>query len=100
MSARNPGEIQKGYGILDLSGTLVEINKKYSIDFFVKNVLGQHFRDEIFPIGAPVAPGGYLQILDKYASEGSASHCATTSSNRARHDFPSSFAHGENALIG
>jgi len=65
--SQDPGEIQKGYGILDLSGTLVEINKKYSIDFFVKNVLGQHFVDEIFPIGSPVAPGGYLQILDKYA---------------------------------
>jgi iron complex outermembrane receptor protein len=65
--SQDPGTIQKGYGILDLSGSLVEINKKYSIDFFVKNVLGQHFVDAIAPIGSPVAPGGYLQILDKYA---------------------------------
>ncbi len=65
--SQDPGAIQKGYGILDLSGSLVEINKKYSIDFFVKNVLGQHFVDAIAPIGSPLAPGGYLQILDKYS---------------------------------
>jgi iron complex outermembrane receptor protein len=65
--SQDPGARQKGYGILDLSAELLARDKRYSLTFFIKNVADQSFVDSILPLGSPVAPNGYAQVVDKYS---------------------------------
>jgi iron complex outermembrane receptor protein len=65
--SQDPGARQKGYGILDLSAELLARDHRYSLTFFIKNVADRSFVDSIIPLGSPIAPNGYAQIVDKYS---------------------------------
>jgi iron complex outermembrane receptor protein len=65
--SQDPGARQKGYGILDLSAELLARDKRYSLTFFIKNVADRSFVDTIIPLGSPIAPNGYAQVVDKYS---------------------------------
>jgi iron complex outermembrane receptor protein len=63
--SQDPGARQKGYGILDISAELLARDRRYSLTFFIKNLTDQSFVDSILPLGSPIAPNGYAQIVDK-----------------------------------